>query len=209
MTESQDKRTHSGASRPWLLVIVGAGLGVGFFLLGYFVGLWRDSMMSTQWVRRSQELSEANQGSQIQAVDEGRSGELEPSDESEDEFFGFDPLALPTTEFVMSQEFSVEHPGVDLAAERDQQVFTVGDGAVIEVGYDEIYGKYIEIQHGSYYQTFYAHLSRVLVEEGEEIHKKDVIGFVGSTGHSSAPHLHFEVRHQGTPLDPAKFFVLK
>jgi murein DD-endopeptidase MepM/ murein hydrolase activator NlpD len=77
------------------------------------------------------------------------------------------------------------------------------------VSWDSIYGNCIVIAHSQELETFYGHLERVLVAEGDSVNSRDLVGFVGSTGRSSGPHLHFEVRYRGNRLDPAGLFFLK
>lgn len=108
----------------------------------------------------------------------------------------------------ITRRFSSSHPGIDFATSEGRPVRSVAEGVVSKVGYDTLYGNYIKIQHGKYYETFYGHLSVIMVEEKDPVAMNDVIGFVGNTGQSSAPHLHFEVHHEGTPIDPANFLIL-
>jgi murein DD-endopeptidase MepM/ murein hydrolase activator NlpD len=86
------------------------------------------------------------------------------------------------------------HNGIDIIAETGTEVIAPAAGKVVEVNEDKNYGKYIKIQHGEKYVTFYAHLSDFNVKIGDYIKTKDVIGYVGSTGLATAPHLHYEVR---------------
>jgi murein DD-endopeptidase MepM/ murein hydrolase activator NlpD len=65
----------------------------------------------------------------------------------------------------------------------------------------------ILISHGNGYSTVYAHLSKQLVKAGDQVKKGDLIGKMGSTGRSTGPHLHFEIRENGTPIDPQKILV--
>ena len=69
------------------------------------------------------------------------------------------------------------------------------------------YRKMILISHGNGYSTVYAHLSKQLVKAGDQVKKGDLIGKMGSTGRSTGPHLHFEIRENGTPIDPQKILV--
>jgi murein DD-endopeptidase MepM/ murein hydrolase activator NlpD len=67
------------------------------------------------------------------------------------------------------------------------------------------YGKLVVIDHSSGYSTVYAHNSRILVKEGQRVRKGDPIAAVGSTGYATGPHLHYEIRKDGVPLDPTQF----
>lgn len=131
------------------------------------------------------------------------------STQIEEEMEGFYPQVLPTVGFRITRPFSSYHPGIDFATSEGTPVFATADGVVYEVGYDSLYGNYIEIRHGKYYETFYGHLQSAIVRKGERVEMNQIVGYVGNTGRSSAPHLHFEVRHKGTPIDPANLFVLK
>ena len=131
------------------------------------------------------------------------------STQIEEEIEGFYPQVLPTVGFRVTRPFSKHHPGIDFATSEGKPVFATADGVVREVGYDSLFGKYLKIRHGKYYETFYGHLQSAIVRKGERVKMNQIVGYVGNTGRSSAPHLHFEVRHNGTPIDPANLFVLK
>jgi murein DD-endopeptidase MepM/ murein hydrolase activator NlpD len=107
-----------------------------------------------------------------------------------------------TRQFSMTNE---KHPGIDIAVPRNTPVKATGDGVVTEARYDPIYGNYVVINHGNRLSTFYAHNSRICVREGQRVQKDEVIAFSGSTGRSTAPHLHYELRKQNVPVDPQKF----
>jgi len=94
------------------------------------------------------------------------------------------------------------HPGIDIAVPTGSVVRAAGGGAVAQTGQDPEYGWFILLQHVDGYQSMYGHLSRRLVAQGDSVVAGQVIGLSGNTGRSSAPHLHFEIRRQGTSLDP-------
>lgn len=116
------------------------------------------------------------------------------------------PTSWPLTErgFVTQTllEGDVEHPGIDIAIPTDSYVRAAGAGVVREVGEDPIYGRYVIVDHQDGYATRYAHASATLVEEGQEVRRNEVIALTGSTGRSTAPHLHFEIFLDGRPVDP-------
>lgn len=97
------------------------------------------------------------------------------------------------------------HRGVDFRAPAGTPVMATSDGKVIKAGETYGYGIRIIIQHDDSYQTLYAQLSSLDVEEGQEVKKGEVIGKVGSSGLSTAPHLHYEVRKDGKVEDPEKY----
>lgn len=95
------------------------------------------------------------------------------------------------------------HTGVDIPAASGTQVGAAGRGVVAFAGWnDGGYGNLVVVRHRLGFETWYAHLSAIAVSEGEAVAGGSVIGAVGSTGHSTGPHLHFEVRQFGTPIDP-------
>ena len=95
------------------------------------------------------------------------------------------------------------HTGIDLAAAEGTGVAAAYGGKVIEAGYTSGRGNYILIEHSDSLQTLYCHLSRIDAETGDTVGAGDTIGLVGSTGMSTGPHLHFEVRVDGIRCDPA------
>lgn len=99
------------------------------------------------------------------------------------------------------------HPGMDIAAPRETPVFAVADGIVEMSAFDETYGWMVEIDHGYGLRSVYGHNSRNLVNVGDRVTRGKTIAFVGSTGRSTAPHLHFEVRENGVPVDPRKYLL--
>ncbi len=98
------------------------------------------------------------------------------------------------------------HKGVDLIAKRGTVIRATASGVVTKSGGRSGYGIMVRIDHGEGYETLYAHLSSVLVSEGDIIKKGDVIGLVGSTGLSTGPHLHYEVIKNGRNVDPMNYF---
>ncbi len=100
---------------------------------------------------------------------------------------------------------SKKHNGIDLIAEMNTPIYAAGDGVVNEVRYDKDYGNLITIEHKNGYSTFYAHLSSYNVFKGDDIKKGQQIGRVGSTGLSTTPHLHYEVKINSKPIDPSPF----
>lgn len=99
------------------------------------------------------------------------------------------------------------HNGVDLAQPTGTPVYATADGIVSMAERYSSYGNYIQIEHGGELQTRYAHLSGYAVAAGEPVHKGQLIGFVGSTGRSTGPHLHYEVRVAGQAVDPRPYMV--
>jgi murein DD-endopeptidase MepM/ murein hydrolase activator NlpD len=99
-----------------------------------------------------------------------------------------------------------EHKGLDFAAKYGTSVYATGDGEVSVAHYSESYGNVIYVDHGADFQTRYAHLSGFAVTPGQVIKRGQLIGYVGSTGHSKAAHLHYEVLTNGEHVNPINFF---
>ncbi|QQO10968.1 M23 family metallopeptidase [Breznakiella homolactica] len=97
------------------------------------------------------------------------------------------------------------HEGFDLAAPEGTDVFAARDGIVTDTGEDPIFGKYIIIQHGETWFSLYGHLSVILADLRSSVQSGTLIGRVGSTGQSTGPHLHFELRQNGKAQDPGKY----
>ena len=94
------------------------------------------------------------------------------------------------------------HTGLDLAAAEGTPIAAAFYGTVAETGEDDAWGKYVLLEHSEGFATFYCHLSEIYAEEGAVIRQGETIGLVGSTGWSTGPHLHFEVRINGVRVDP-------
>ncbi len=101
------------------------------------------------------------------------------------------------------------HEGIDIASSHGYAVRAAASGVVRYAGYRGTYGNLIILAHEQDTETYYGHLSRILVKAGQKVERGVVIGRVGSTGHSTGPHLHFEVRVRGRPLDPSYVLGLK
>ncbi len=99
------------------------------------------------------------------------------------------------------------HAGLDIAAAPGSPVYAPADGMVTFSSYDESYGKLVSIDHGYGVSTRFAHLSQSYVQAGQRVSKWDVIGAVGNTGRSTGPHLHYEVRINGTPVNPRNYIL--
>jgi len=101
------------------------------------------------------------------------------------------------------------HGGLDYRARHGSPVYATANGKVVKAGRLGGYGKLVEIDHGGGIKTRYAHLSKIKVKLGQRIIKGTIIGKVGSTGRSTGPHLHYEVRRKGRTLNPAHFVRLE
>lgn len=94
------------------------------------------------------------------------------------------------------------HPGIDIAVDFGTPVYASAAGTVEQAGWNGGYGRYVKLGHGNGYETAYGHMSGIAVTEGEAVRKGDIIGFAGSSGYSTGPHIHFEVLVDGQFVDP-------
>lgn len=99
------------------------------------------------------------------------------------------------------------HNGIDIPGPTGTPIYATADGQVGRAQRLGGYGNYIEIEHGHALQTRYGHLSQILVEPGQRVRRGDLIGLMGSTGRSTGPHLHYEVRIAGAPVNPIPFIA--
>lgn len=99
------------------------------------------------------------------------------------------------------------HTGIDLTAPTGTKVYATGNGKIVKAGMSKGgYGNRIIIDHGFGYKTVYAHLSKILIKIGTKVKRGELIGLVGSTGVSTAPHLHYEVRRNNKPVNPINYY---
>ena len=98
------------------------------------------------------------------------------------------------------------HTGVDLTAPRNTPIHAAGDGIVVRADWAGGYGNCVRINHGYGYLTLYGHMQKYIVKPGQKVKRGDIIGYVGSTGLSTSPHLHYEVRINGKPVNPVNFY---
>jgi len=99
------------------------------------------------------------------------------------------------------------HTGMDFSAEKGTEIYATGDGQVADVQSSRRgYGNHVIINHGYGYQTLYGHMSQYIVRKGEKVKRGQVIGYVGNTGTSVAPHLHYEVIKNGEKVNPVNFY---
>lgn len=99
------------------------------------------------------------------------------------------------------------HAGLDFSAPQGTPIYATADGSVRTASYSDVgYGNHVIINHGYGYQTLYGHMVRVKSRTGQRVKRGEIIGYVGSTGKSTGPHLHYEVHKNGQKLDPVYFF---
>ena len=99
------------------------------------------------------------------------------------------------------------HKGVDLAGPTGTPIYATADGIVSKAQRFGSYGNYVQIEHGGEMQTRYAHMSRIAIGDGARVKKGQLIGYIGSTGRSTGPHLHYEIRVAGRAVDPTPYMT--
>lgn len=124
-------------------------------------------------------------------------------DEAAEEGFLNPVCGVLTSNF--GQRWGREHSGIDIGADSGGEIYAAADGTVVFSGILGGYGNYIRIDHGNGVETAYGHCSSLVVGEGEKVSRGQLIAYVGSTGNSTGPHLHFEVRVNGEFRDPLEY----
>ena len=129
----------------------------------------------------------------------------------------FTPSIMPTTGFLTSRFSAIRyhpilhenrpHEGIDITAAYGTPIVAPAAGRVTKVGWENGYGLMVELDHGYGLQTKYAHMSRTAVQVGQMVKRGDRLGYVGSTGLSTGPHLHYEVLVNGRPVDPLRYVL--
>lgn len=127
------------------------------------------------------------------------------------------PLSVPLEQYQLSSGFGTRtdplngrkaaHRGLDFRAAMQAPVYATAPGRVTHAGWAGPFGRMVEIDHGHGIRTRYAHLKKILVKSGQTVANREKIGLVGSSGRSTGPHLHYEVRYKGVPLNPQKFLT--
>ena len=125
------------------------------------------------------------------------------------------PSLMPVDGVRLSSDFGMRthpvlggrrgHKGVDLAGATGTPIHAAADGVVSSADWFSSYGLYVSLEHGGSLQTRYGHMSRLNVAAGQRVRKGDVIGYIGSTGRSTGPHLHYEVRIAGAAVNPVPY----
>ena len=129
-------------------------------------------------------------------------------------FLNADYFRFPLSSFRITSSFGVRknpvtgniriHEGIDLAAPAGTEVYAVRNGVVTETGYDPVYGNFVIIKHDNNWASLYGHLQRIGISLKSSVKAGTIIGWVGSTGQSTGPHIHFELRQNGRARDPDK-----
>jgi murein DD-endopeptidase MepM/ murein hydrolase activator NlpD len=127
------------------------------------------------------------------------------------------PISIPVSFVSLSSGFGVrsdplnnylsDHTGLDFQGPIGMPIFAAGDGKIISTGWDNAYGLTVQIEHMNGLVSKYAHASKILVSEGQDIKAGEKIALIGNTGRSTGPHLHFEIIKSGTPVNPKDYLV--
>jgi murein DD-endopeptidase MepM/ murein hydrolase activator NlpD len=99
------------------------------------------------------------------------------------------------------------HEGIDFTSAYGAPIYTTAPGVVETAEYSGGYGYHVIVNHGYGYRTLYAHLSKIEVSPGMQINRDSIVGYLGNTGRSSGPHLHYEVERNGEPVDPGRYLL--
>jgi murein DD-endopeptidase MepM/ murein hydrolase activator NlpD len=165
-----------------------------------YAGLDRVGQGALQLVR----WSSNGRSEWIDAADLGRSTEVEngltmPAQGPITSYFGY--------RYHPILHFTRFHAGLDIGAPWGSPIVAAGDGRVVGAGWGGGYGREVEIAHGGGLVSLYGHMSQIVAQPGSFVRRGELIGYVGSSGLSTGPHLHFEVRQGGTPVNPLDIHI--
>ena len=147
----------------------------------------------------------------IEVAKENISNKIEETESVIGEVQGIKLATLPVTGIISSRYGvsssirSSTHTGLDIAASSGTPISVVSDGTVISAAYTGAYGNLVKVDHGNGVETWYAHTSKMYVTAGQSVKAGDIIAAVGTTGNSTGPHLHFEIRINGNHVNPQNY----
>ena len=135
-------------------------------------------------------------------------GPLEAAGPKEDIFAATGSFAQPT-QGVLTSEFGSrwgrQHNGIDIGNDIGTEILAADSGRVVYAGWMEGYGNYLTIDHGNGFETSYAHCDELVVSEGDCVMQGETIAYMGNTGNSTGPHLHFEIKRDGVFQNPMEY----
>ena len=183
-------------------------LGVGGESLMQRPGLQREALLEQQWALVESQQKAAAMRGQLETIEQTfrRMSVALSHTPSIRPVFGYVISGFGTRRdpFTGAPEF---HQGVDISAPYGTPVVAAADGVVIQAGRYGGFGWLVVIDHGMGIHTYYAHLSKILVRRGARVKRWEIVGLVGNSGRSTAPHLHYEIRYRDTPLNPMHFIL--
>ena len=103
-------------------------------------------------------------------------------------------------------KYRKKHNGMDFSANKGTPIYATGNGSVVKAKRSPTFGNHVIIDHGYGFKTIYAHMSKMNTKKGKKILRGDIIGYVGNTGRSAAPHLHYEVHKNGRAVNPVNYY---
>jgi murein DD-endopeptidase MepM/ murein hydrolase activator NlpD len=121
----------------------------------------------------------------------------------------FIPNILPTSEGWLSKKFSADHKALDISLKEGTSLYSTMDGTVFFAGDREYLGKTLEIRNDEGFAIIYGHLSEIMVREGQEVKKNQLVALSGNSGKSDAPHLHYAVQMQGAWVNPINYLLIR
>jgi murein DD-endopeptidase MepM/ murein hydrolase activator NlpD len=173
-----------------------------------------ESILSTVGVKIHIKESNDNTGGPYKSPMESRYDDLTLKVDQYLETIQFIPLGAPVPGTITSKfgkrvdPFNGRmgfHEGLDIRNHLGTKVMATADGVVVAKGYAHGLGNYVVLDHGNHFRTRFLHLRKSVVKRGERVTRGEYIGNLGSTGRSTGPHLHYEIRYRGKPVNPLKF----
>ncbi|MDA8164415.1 MAG: M23 family metallopeptidase [Desulfobacteraceae bacterium] len=173
-----------------------------------------ESILSTVGVKINIEESDRNAGGPFTSTDDSSYEDLTLKVDQYLEAIQFIPLGAPLPGTITSKfgwrsdpinQRTAFHQGLDIRNSLGTKVMATADGVVAEKGYTSGFGNYIVLDHGNHFRTRFFHLEKSMVEQGQRVTRGQLIGYLGNTGRSTGPHLHYEIKYRGKSVDPLKF----
>jgi murein DD-endopeptidase MepM/ murein hydrolase activator NlpD len=141
----------------------------------------------------------------IEIVEEEQVEEVEEIQEIEEELSFIKPVDGGVISAYYGNRYGKLHAGIDIALSTGSRIYASEKGEVVYSGWSGSYGYLVKVKHKDGYETYYAHCSRLLVSVGDMVEKGQDLACVGSTGNATGPHIHFEIRLNGTSLNPYEY----
>lgn len=165
-----------------------------------------------EYTEKQEEIDSVNVELAKQQIDEELTQEVEQEEKKKESTIDGVLLASKPVSGVVSSRFGAtngrdhSHKGIDIAASTGTPIYACGDGTVTKAGWSNGYGNLVVISHGNGVETYYGHCSKIYVTAGQKVESGAKIAAVGSTGNSTGPHLHLEIRKNGKQINPQTIF---